>query len=140
MLSRIRDHLSYLGLCDFICKDPAHSFSLGMNLQHNPSCLGAVHRKETLQDIDNEFHGGVVVIDEDDLVEWRALEFWRRFLDDQSGAFPTSFYVTHESLVYRVRNRGLQDVQPKAGHKRECRQSVSFYFNKQKQMLERPSA
>ena len=96
MLSRIRDHLSYLGLCDFISKDPAHSFSLSMDLEHNPSCLGAVHRKETLQDIDNEFHGGVVVIDEDDLVEWRALEFWRRFLDDQSRPFPTSFDVTHE--------------------------------------------
>jgi len=74
MLSRIRDHLSHLGLCNFISKDPAHSFSLGMNLEHNASCLGAVHREESLQYVDDEFHGGVVVVDEDYLVQRRALQ------------------------------------------------------------------
>ena len=95
MLSRVSDHLSYLGLCDFICKDPADPFALGMYLEHNASSLGAVHREKTLQDIDDEFHGGVVVINEYHLVKWRALELRRRFFDDQARSVPTSFYVTH---------------------------------------------
>jgi hypothetical protein len=66
-----------------------------MNLKHNASCLGAVHRKEALQDIDDEFHGSVVVIDEDHLIEWGTLEPGRRFLNDQARTVPTSFYVAH---------------------------------------------
>src|SRR5882757_8188493 len=124
MLSRIRDHLSHLGLCNFISKDPAHSFSLGMNLEHNASCLGAVHREESLQYVDDEFHGGVVVVDEDYLVQRRALQFGRRFLDDQARPVPTSFYVTHGLTVYRVRYRGLQasmlNRPPKASVANRC--------------------
>src|SRR5450631_3031946 len=96
VLSRVCDHLSHLGLCDFICKDPTHTLPFGVYLEHNASCLCAVHRKEPLQDIDYEFHRGVVVIDEDHLIERRALDLGRRFLDDQTCTVPTSFTVTHE--------------------------------------------
>src|ERR1700724_2739214 len=113
MLSRIRDHLSHLGLCNLISKDTAHSLALGMHLQHNPGRFGAVHRKETLQDVDHELHRSVVVIDQHTLIERRTLEFGRRFLDDQSRSFPPTFAVTHESPVYRVRRDSLQDVYAK---------------------------
>src|ERR1700691_6813893 len=102
MLSRVRDHLSHLGLRNLISKDPANSFTLGMHLKHNASCFRAVHREETLQDIYHELHGSVVVIDQHNLIERRTLEFGRRFFDDQSCAFPTAFDITHESSVYRV--------------------------------------
>src|SRR5258708_26216693 len=72
MLSRVRDHLSHLGLRNLISKDPTHSFTLGVHLQHNASCFGAVHGKEALQDIDHELHRSVVVIDQHNLIEWRA--------------------------------------------------------------------
>src|SRR5271170_6550643 len=113
MLSRIRDHLGHLGLCDFISKDPTDSFALGMDLQHNSGCFRAVHREETLQDIDDEFHGSVIVVDQDHLVQRRTLQLRRRFLDDQACSFPPTLDVSHESLVYRARPRGLQDVRPK---------------------------
>src|SRR5271156_6296668 len=108
MLSRVRDHLSHLGLRNLISKDPTDSFTLGMHLQHNASCFGAVHREETLQDIDHELHRSVVVIDQHNLIERRTLELRRRFFDDQAGSFPSTFDVTHESSVYRVPSRGLQ--------------------------------
>src|ERR1700730_6592470 len=136
MLSRVRDHLGHLGLCNLISKDPTNAFSLGMHLQHNASCFRTVHRKETLQDINHELHGSVVVIDQHYLVKGRPLELRRRFFDDQACSIPPSFNVTHESLVYRVRLASLQDVQGRSPGKVPCRQSVSVYFNKEKQMLD----
>src|SRR5271169_6318547 len=110
MLSRIRDHLSHLGLRNFISKDAADSFALGMNLQHNPSCFGAVHREETLQDIDHELHWSVIVINQNYLIEGRSFELGRRFLDDQARSIPPTFDVTHEFSVYRARLDRLQDM------------------------------
>src|SRR5271156_3067228 len=108
MLSRVRDHLSHLGLCNLKSKDSTHSFTLGMYLQHNPGGFGAVHRKEALQDINHELHGGIVVVDQDYLIQGGALDLGRRFLDDQSCTFSTSVTVTHEFVVYRVRPHALQ--------------------------------
>src|SRR5271170_6726228 len=101
MLSRIRDHLSHLGLCNLISKDPADALALGMDFQHNPSCFGAVHGKEALQDIDHELHGSVVVVYQHNLIEGRTFELRRRFFDDQTRPFPSTFDITHESSVYR---------------------------------------
>jgi len=97
MLSRIRDYLSHFRLGNLICENPTDSFALGMDLQHNPSCFGAVHCEETLQDIDHELHGSVVVIDENYLIERRSFELGRRFLDDQARSIPAAFNVTHET-------------------------------------------
>src|SRR5450755_3931435 len=107
MLSRVRDHLSHLGLCDLISKDPTDSLTLGMHFQHNASRFGAVHRKETLQDVDHELHGSVIVIDQHNLIEGRTLELRRRFFDDQARSVPSTFDITHECSVYRVRYDGL---------------------------------
>src|ERR1039457_6770512 len=139
MLSRICDHLSHLGFGDFISEDSAHSFALSMDLQHNPRRFDAVHGKEPLQDVDHEFHGRVVVIDQQYLILRRALELRRRFLDHQAGTFFPAFNVTHELSVYRAHFPALQAAYTKAATGSPCRQIVSVYFNKYKQMLERPS-
>src|SRR6267378_4530495 len=133
MLSRVRDHLSHLGLRNLISKDPTDSFTLGMHLQHNASCFGAVHCKEALQDIDHELQGSVVVIDQHNLIEWRALELGRRFFDDQARPIPPTFNVTHESLVYRVPSRRLQDMQTKPSG--NALSPISINFNKKNKCL-----
>src|SRR6266567_412726 len=102
MLSRVRDYLSHLGLRNLISKYSANPLPLGVHLQHNASCFGAVHGEEALQNIDHELHGSVVVIDQHNLIEWRPLELRRRFFDDQACPVPPTFGVTHESSVYRV--------------------------------------
>src|SRR6266436_10247673 len=130
MLSRVRDHLSHLGLRNLISKYLADPLALGMHLQHNASGFGAVHGKEALQDIDHELHGSVVVIDQHNLIEWRALELWRRFFDDQARSVPPTFDITHESSVYRVRSRRLQDRLNLP--EMPCRQSVSTLTSKNK--------
>src|ERR1700690_706427 len=139
MLSRIRDHLSHLGLCNFKRKDAAHSFALHMDFQHNAGRLGSVHSEKSLQDIDDELHRSVVVIDQNNLIQRRALELWRRFLDDQTRSISASFDIAHQTSVYRARHLALQDVAPNACGWRKCRQLKSDNFNKEKQMLERPS-
>src|SRR5271167_3298218 len=96
MLARIRDHLGHLGLRDFISKDPAYSFPLGMHLQHNPGSFRAVHRKEALENVNDELHGSIIVIYKHYLIEGWALELRRRLLDDQARSFPTSLIVAHE--------------------------------------------
>src|SRR5277367_1065963 len=110
MLSRIRDHLSHLRLCNFISEDATNSFALGMYLKHNPSCFGAVHREKTLQDIDHELHRSVVVINENYLIERRSFKLGCRFLDDQARSVPPAFNIAHEFSVYRARLSGLQDM------------------------------
>src|SRR5271155_1446869 len=110
MLSRVRDHLSHLSLRNFVCENATDSFALGMYLQHNPSCFGAVHRKETLQDIDHELHWSVIVINQNYLIEGRSFELGRRFLDDQARPVPPAFDVAHELSVYRARLGRLQDM------------------------------
>src|ERR1700683_1871910 len=124
MLPRICDYLSHLGLRDFISKDPAHSFALGMDLQHNPGCLGAVHRKESLQNINDELHGGIVVIYEHDLIERRTLELWRRFLGDQTCPFAAAFNVTHEQIVigctFELYKRCKQNPRQLANVAKQC--------------------
>src|ERR1700692_1617606 len=126
MLSRVRDHLSHLGLRNLISKDPADSFTLGMHLQHNASCFGAVHCKEALQDIDDELHRSVVVIDQQNLIEGRALELRRRFFDDQASSIPPTFGITHESSVYKARFRCLQDMQTKPSETSLSRININF--------------
>src|SRR5271170_4118745 len=149
MLSRIRDHLSHLGLRNFISKDAADPFALGMYLQHNPSCFGAVHREKPLQDVDHELHWSVVVIYENYLIERRSFQLGRRFLDEQACSIPSAFNITHEFTVYRARLSGLQGMLSNSlkpvvfatNHQEStfcehCRQTLSLYFNKQKQILE----
>src|SRR5882757_7688345 len=109
MLSRIRDYLSHLGLCNFISKDAAYSFAFGVHLQHNPSCFGSVHSEEALQDVDHELHWSVVVIDQNYLIERWTLKFGRRFLDHQTRSIPAAFNITHELSVYRARLGALQE-------------------------------
>src|SRR5579859_3970655 len=109
MLPRVCNHLSHFGLGNLVGEYAAHPLTLGMDLQHNAGCLGAIHGEEALQDVDDELHGGIVVVDQHNLIERRALELGRRFLDDQAGAaFPSAFRIAHDSLVYRARCRGLQ--------------------------------
>src|ERR1700722_18396109 len=108
MLSRVRDHLSHLGLCNLISEDATDSFAFGMYLQHNPSCFGTVHGEEPLQDVDHELHGSVVVIDQNYLIQRRSFELGRRFFDDQARSVPPAFKVTHEISVYRARLSRLQ--------------------------------
>src|ERR1700719_2715308 len=113
MLSRIRDYLSHLGLCNFISEDATDSFAFGMDLQHNPSCFGTVHGEEPLQDVDHELHWSVVVINQNYLIQRRSFELGRRFFDDQARSVPPAFNVTHELSVYRARLSGLQDMRAK---------------------------
>src|ERR1700684_3600503 len=109
MLPRICNHLSHFGLGNLVREYAAHSLTLGMDLQHNPGCFGAIHRKEALQDIHDELHRGIIVVDQHNLIERRSLELGRRFVDDQARpAFPPAFRIAHDYLVYRARFRALQ--------------------------------
>src|ERR1700677_454223 len=96
MLPRICNYLGHLGFRNLVREDAAHTLSLGVHLEHNPSRLGAVHREEPLQNIHDELHGSIVVVDQHNLIQGRTLDLWRRFLDDQACSFPSAFRIAHD--------------------------------------------
>ena len=74
VLACVTDHLLDLGRCDIPGVDPADAHAFAMDFQHDLSRFFPRHREESLQHDDNEFHGRVVVIQEDDFEERGRLE------------------------------------------------------------------
>ena len=82
MLARVTGHLRHFGLCDFVCKDSTDTFATCMHLQHNPCCGRPIHGEESLKHLDDEFHRGIVVVEQYDAIERRLRRLRRSLLDD----------------------------------------------------------
>lgn len=88
--------LGHLGLGDIARKNPADANAAGMDMQHNLGGFFPIQMEEGLQDLDDEFHGGEVIIDQQHLVEGRWLEFRSGFLDRRPLlALPIHIRSTH---------------------------------------------
>src|SRR5665213_1182368 len=74
--------LRHLGLGDFIGIDPAFAHSMLMNMQHDMGRLLTTLLKKLLQHQYDEFHRGVVVVQQQHAIESRPLGFGPRFGDD----------------------------------------------------------
>ncbi len=55
-------HQGYLGFCHILGKYSANPHAPGMHMQHDLGRLFLVHVKVVLQYIDDEIHGGIIVI------------------------------------------------------------------------------
>lgn len=73
-MGRAQNHL-YLGCRDVTGVDPADAPTLVMHLEHDPCSHVRRLAKDPLQYHDHEFHGRVVVIEQDHLIHGR----WRQF-------------------------------------------------------------
>lgn len=63
--------------------DAAYADSLLVYVQHDPRRFFAVLIEEALQHNDDELHRGVVIVEQNDFVEKRPLQFRARFLYDR---------------------------------------------------------
>ena len=68
VLLREVHHLVHLGFGDFIGEYSAHADALLMHMQHYPGGLLGIHLEKRLQYMDDEFHRGVVVVEQQHLV------------------------------------------------------------------------
>lgn len=93
MLARVNHHLRHLGLRNLVREYPTDALAAGMNLKHDASGVLAVQPEHVLQDIDDELHWRVVVVQQDHLVKGGALEFGGGLLEYQSSLDPRSLFA-----------------------------------------------
>ncbi len=75
MLLCKRRYLRDLGFCDVFGIHAAYGGSLIMYLEHDLCCPFLIHQKKHLQNLDDEFHGGEIIIQQYHLVELGRLGF-----------------------------------------------------------------
>ena len=100
MLPRIRGDLRDLGLGDLECEDAADALAPGVHLQHNARRRRPIHVEDALQHIHDEFHGRVVVVQQDDLIKRWPLEL-------RLGLFGNELVLTPCALFSHQRRRML---------------------------------
>ena len=86
MVTSVRGHQGYFGFRYLICEHTTDTFALGMHLQHDARRSRAVHPKELFQDIDDELHGGVIVVEQHHLISGRLLRLGLGFFDCEARA------------------------------------------------------
>src|SRR5258708_18900471 len=86
MLSGEVHHLSHLGLRHLVSEHPAYADTAAVYVQHDPGRLLARLGEEPLQNVNDELHGSVVVVQHEDLVHRRFLRL-RLGLDDDAGVW-----------------------------------------------------
>jgi len=67
--------LIHLGLGHITAEDPAKPFALRVDREHHLCRLRPVHGEEVLQYVNDKLHGSKVVVNEQDLVHRRTLQF-----------------------------------------------------------------
>ena len=114
-------HLCDLRLRNLVCIDPTFAYSVVMHMQHN-SCGGfVILSEEPLQDMHNELHGCVVVIENEYAIHVRPLGL-RLGLGDNPGGRSALIVPALAVLVSHARRvgppRGGQDLTglPGCGH------------------------
>jgi len=71
LIGSIHDLIDFGG-GDIFAKDAANALSVQMDFQHDLSCRFSVFAEKLLQNHHHEFHGGVVIIEHDHLIQLRG--------------------------------------------------------------------
>jgi HAD superfamily hydrolase (TIGR01509 family) len=101
MLSASVLDTSHLGLGDIVRIDSTDGAALMMNLQHQSGCILGRFLEEPAQDVDDEFHWGVIVVKKNDAVHRRPFKLGLsslhlRRIDDFDGALAHIAIITQE--------------------------------------------
>ena len=116
-------------LCDFcfgyfVGIDTTNAYSLSVNMQHDLSRFFAVFAEKSLQNMDDELHRRVVVVEQQNLVHRRLLGF-RAGLGDDAGRWPTRFVVTGIARTGALRREGRRRGAPRMSGFEKCRRGVA---------------
>src|SRR5665213_864866 len=82
MAARKFNDLCHLCLGNLICKYAANAHTMAMDMQHDLHRLFASLVEEPLENVNDEFHRRVVVVEDQNLVEAGFLGLGARFCDD----------------------------------------------------------
>jgi hypothetical protein len=111
VLARKIHHLGHLGLGDFVGEHPALPDSVMMDVEHDLGRGFDVLLEEFLQHVNDKFHRRVVVVQDQDPIEVRALCLWLDLGDDgcgraAAGSPGTVFIIAHSGSRCRGGGRG----------------------------------
>ena len=84
------------------CEDAANAHAVAMDMQHHLDGILAALGEEFFQDVDDEFHRRVVVVEQKHLVEAGLLGLGARFGDDAGAGIPEPFWsslLSPESFI-----------------------------------------
>ena len=98
-------HLAHFGFSDFMAEHTNHGHTLFVNGQHDFERLRMRHAEKTLQHMHDELHRRVIIIQQQNLVEWRALGLWARLHQDRRVGIVVVRIVRHHPLVFKHRVR-----------------------------------
>src|SRR6478736_817832 len=89
-------HLAHLRLRHLVCKYPAFTDAVVVDVEHDAGGTFTILLKKTLEDMNDKFHGCVIIIQEQHAVEIGLLGLWLRARDDRGSAIsvvPVPFAV-----------------------------------------------
>jgi len=84
------DHLCHLSLSDFKSINAADPHSMPVNVKHDLDGFFMRLAEETFQDVDDEFHRCVVVVEDENAIERRLFGLGARFGDDTGSRAPVA--------------------------------------------------
>jgi hypothetical protein len=79
-------NLAHLRFRYLVCEYPALADAVVMDMEHDAGGTFAIFLEKPLQDVDDEFHGSVVVIQDEHAVEIRLLGLRLRTCNDRGSA------------------------------------------------------
>ena len=68
MVTSVRGNKGHFGFRYFVCEHTADAFALRMYLEHDACRSHSVHTEELFQNIDDELHGRVIVVEQHHLI------------------------------------------------------------------------
>jgi len=105
MFSRKVHDLRHFSFGDLVSVNSAFADAMVMDVQHDPRRRLPVFVEESLQHMDDKFHRGVVVIEQQHPVKTRFLDLRLGFRNDR-GAWPTRLVTSFAVIVSRARRAG----------------------------------
>ena len=108
MLSGKVHHLGDFGLGDLERIDPAYAYALVVHMQHYRCRLLAVLGEKVLQHEHHKFHWGVVIVQQQHLIEAGLLGFRPRLHGSHGGVGPT-LVIDHLDLFNTINQNTLNN-------------------------------
>ncbi len=98
MLLGVSRDLRDLGLSDLEGEHATDSLAARVHFEHDAGGSGSVHTEDSFEHIDDEFHRGVIVIEQNDAKQRRSLEARLGLLGDQT-AFMLCTLFRHQNFA-----------------------------------------
>src|SRR5215467_5587914 len=94
--------LRHFGFRDVVGENAADAHAVTVDMEHDFDRCLAILVEDLLQDVNDELHRRVVVVEQEHLVHARLLGLWPRFRDDASAGVAVTIACSLASLAASV--------------------------------------